>query len=589
MISGIESPERHPVSVRTRIIAFAFWTLAVMVLVNVHWLHLWGMPMVRPAGYAAILISCLLVLGLVNARLWQAPGTPGALLFAAIASYLVISVVALFVTDAKWQPDMGKDILRQAFFLLVLSGAILGGHALLKRIGIEALLKGVLAILTASCLVIVASPVLRDLGVLPIHRQPFRLTGTFTDPNDAGFIGCMTAVLALAFLCNGGQRKRAYLGLAAGFAAAFVSLSRTASLVFVAMSVLFLVSEGRGRRQPILFYLLVVGLIGGGAHWTPLLREVSGYTPVHYTHFTALRNNPGLSRDYAILLAVRDTLAGDGTLNWSDAVPIGSWEGVRLDRVPTRVVALQLTEKNLSGRIPPELGGLDQLVGLSLNRNRLTGPIPPELGNLTNLGRLALSFNALTGPIPAELGNLLNLRELWLEENELTGTVPTQLKALDKLLVLSLRGNNFSGAVGFNNKVEQTNGGFVDHRLHLWKIGLEKSLESPIIGNGIGQLRNMDGALLSLHRGKLMNVHNLYILLVGEAGIVPLSLYLLFLFSLLRLHWTAPKSLVRDAIVGWAIVMALFSMAFHHLLTMGAFVFLAGLSCALTSAAGVRR
>ena len=551
------SPERQPLSVRTRCITFAFWALAVIVLVNLHWLHLWGLPLVRPIGYAAILIFCLLVLGLVNARLWQAPGTPGALIVATLASYLVIGVVASLVADAERSADLGKDILRQGFFFLVLLAAALGGRAVLERIGIEALLKGVLAILTASGLVIVASPVLRALGVLPLYRLPFRLTGAFTDPNEAGFIGCMTGVLALAFLCNGGSRKRTYLGLTVGCAAVLVSLSRTASLVFAVIAVLFFWSNGRGRRQPMICYLLVASLIGG-AHWTPLLSEVKHkYSLAHYTRFTDLRNNPGLSRDCAILLAVRDTLAGDGTLNWSDAVPLGSWEGVALHRAPARVVALQLTKKNLSGRIPPALGGLDQLVALRLDHNQLTGPIPPELGNLANL------------------------RKLLLNDNQLTGIVPTELKALDNLLVLRLAGNDLSSAVNDFDKIEQPRGGFLGMRPHLWKMGLKKSLESPIIGNGIGRLRNMEGAPLILHSGRLDDIHNLYLLLLGEAGIVPLSLYVLFLFFLLRLHWTAPKSLVRDAIVGWAVVMALFGMAFHHLLTMGAFAFLAGLSCAL--------
>ena len=51
-----------------------------------------------------------------------------------------------------------------------------------------------------------ASPLLRHIGVLPEYRLPYRMTGTFTDPNDAGFIACMTAALALAFQSNERQR-----------------------------------------------------------------------------------------------------------------------------------------------------------------------------------------------------------------------------------------------------------------------------------------------------------------------------------------------------------------------------------------------
>ena len=39
-----------------------------------------------------------------------------------------------------------------------------------------------------------------------------------------------------------------------------------------------------------------------------------------------------------------------------------------------------------------------------MSNNQLTGAIPAELGNLANLESLSLSLNQLTGGIPAELG-----------------------------------------------------------------------------------------------------------------------------------------------------------------------------------------
>ena len=38
--------------------------------------------------------------------------------------------------------------------------------------------------------------------------------------------------------------------------------------------------------------------------------------------------SPALSDDRATLLAVKDKLAGDASLNWRAAVPIGLWQGV---------------------------------------------------------------------------------------------------------------------------------------------------------------------------------------------------------------------------------------------------------------------
>ena len=109
-----------------------------------------------------------------------------------------------------------------------------------------------------------------------------------------------------------------------------------------------------------------------------------------------------LARDCAILLAVRDTLAGDAVLNWRDDVPIGLWRGVRLAGEPTRVVSLHLPESGLDGEIPPELGRLTGLAALRLDGNRLTGPIPAALSRprRMNLTELRLENNRLSGPAP---------------------------------------------------------------------------------------------------------------------------------------------------------------------------------------------
>ena len=64
-----------------------------------------------------------------------------------------------------------------------------------------------------------------------------------------------------------------------------------------------------------------------------------------------------------------------------------------------------MSQNDLTGRIPPELGSLGALVRLQLSNNyQLTGPIPPELGNLANLEWLWLGWSNLGGPNPARTG-----------------------------------------------------------------------------------------------------------------------------------------------------------------------------------------
>ena len=64
---------------------------------------------------------------------------------------------------------------------------------------------------------------------------------------------------------------------------------------------------------------------------------------------------------------------------------------------------------------------------MNLSNSELTGSIPPEIGNLINLTYLNLGGNQLTGEIPPEIGNLTNLTWLWLYDNQLTGEIPESI------------------------------------------------------------------------------------------------------------------------------------------------------------------
>ena len=76
-------------------------------------------------------------------------------------------------------------------------------------------------------------------------------------------------------------------------------------------------------------------------------------------------NNPGLVSDCDTLLAVRDTLAGSGSLNWSADTPISQWYGVTVTGSPLRVTKLTLIGRELTGEIPGELGNLTNLQSLT--------------------------------------------------------------------------------------------------------------------------------------------------------------------------------------------------------------------------------
>ena len=132
--------------------------------------------------------------------------------------------------------------------------------------------------------------------------------------------------------------------------------------------------------------------------------------------------------------------------HWATDVPLDQWYGVTVDEIG-QVIELDLSENELSGPIPVELGHLGHLERLWLYDNQLTGPIPAELGRLTNLIFLSLRENQLSGPIPVELGNLANLKGLWLYDNQLSGPIPAELGNLANLQNLSLRENQLNGPI----------------------------------------------------------------------------------------------------------------------------------------------
>ncbi|XLS64326.1 hypothetical protein HN51_024300, partial [Arachis hypogaea] len=130
--------------------------------------------------------------------------------------------------------------------------------------------------------------------------------------------------------------------------------------------------------------------------------------------------------------------------------------------------ALELTRNNLQGEIPMELINCSSLKKIDLSYNNLTGKVPSWFGSMMQLTMLELGFNNLVGNIPPTLGNLSsldtlylagnNLEELYLDATFFHGNIPSFLGSLRSLEFLGLSNNSFSGTIPYElEKLTQLN------------------------------------------------------------------------------------------------------------------------------------
>ena len=164
----------------------------------------------------------------------------------------------------------------------------------------------------------------------------------------------------------------------------------------------------------------------------------------------AVTDPTNLVADCNALLMAKEYLRGTATLNWSDSLAIGSWEGVTLSETPLRVTELNLGGKGLNGTLPSELGELVRLRKLRLTGNSLISGIPTELNSLVRIDEFHLNSNRLSGEIPdlRNLGSSLGTTAIIyfrLGNNELTGDIEDVQLPTERMKELDLSNNSLTG------------------------------------------------------------------------------------------------------------------------------------------------
>lgn len=261
--------------------------------------------------------------------------------------------------------------------------------------------------------------------------------------------------------------------------------------------------------------------------------------------------NDPLLRDRYLLALLYNAWNGtswDRSDGWLTPNPICEWEGIKcVNDIQTgdTISALELSQNNLRGNIPCEIGlfpslrslnvslnGLDgniateivslkELKLLDLSQNQLEGSISASLLSTTSLQYLDLAQNHLESSLPSELGLLTSLTHLSLSANvALTGSIPTELWELSQLQVLRL------SACGLTGSIPSNVGGMSDLQVLLLAANSLQGTIPTEIGT-LSQLRwlnwshNLRPGTLPSEIGNLVHLEALALASSGLIGTIP--------------------------------------------------------------------
>lgn len=175
-------------------------------------------------------------------------------------------------------------------------------------------------------------------------------------------------------------------------------------------------------------------------------------TSLVFFHCVFAASNPLASQTQALLALKSGFVDSHGHLHdWNlsnqDSGSPCSWTGVTCDRSLSKVVALDLSQKNLAGVISDRIQELQHLVDLNISKNSFTEQFPASIFNLTRLRTLDISHNNFNGSFPAGISKVERLQIFNAFSNSFTGPLPVEFARLSSLQELNLAGSYFEGSI----------------------------------------------------------------------------------------------------------------------------------------------
>ncbi|KAG2691890.1 hypothetical protein I3843_08G026500 [Carya illinoinensis] len=205
---------------------------------------------------------------------------------------------------------------------------------------------------------------------------------------------------------------------------------------------------------------------------------------------------------------------------WSSSANFCNWHGIACDN-SSRVNSIELSGKNISGKLSASIFQLHYVEVLDLSDNQLFGEIPRGLFSSASLRYLNLSNNNLTGSLPSISGS--RLETLDLSNNMLSGKIPDNIGLLSSLRFLDLGGNCLVGKIpnSISNitslQVLTLDSNQIEGEIPR-EIGLMKSLKWIYIG-----YNNLSGEIPE-EIGDLASIYHLDLVYNNLSGQIPSSL-----------------------------------------------------------------
>ncbi|XP_054812690.1 leucine-rich repeat receptor-like protein kinase TDR [Prosopis cineraria] len=130
-----------------------------------------------------------------------------------------------------------------------------------------------------------------------------------------------------------------------------------------------------------------------------------------------------------------------------------SWSGIMCHPRTSQIITIDLSQRNLSGLISPQIRFLTTLNHLNLSWNDFTGIFPPAIFELSELRTLDINHNYFNSSFPPGISRLKFLRVFNAYSNNFVGPLPQEFMRLRFLERLNLGGSYFNGTIpsGYGN------------------------------------------------------------------------------------------------------------------------------------------